>query len=398
MRTLVVLRGAPGCGKSTFIEKWGLKPYTLCADSLRELFESPVMDDSNGRMCLSQWNDTRVWRLLFQLLEERMQRGELCVVDATHSRPKDFSKYKNLVEKYRYRCHCVTFDDIPIGTCLAQNRMRPEYKWVPESVIQAIYARMKAFPVPTYFKCVSHLDDDAIRSIVDDYKPMDANQYSKVVVFGDIHGCWEPLREYFDGHPFDKDALYVFTGDYVDRGVQNAEVMQWLLDHCLEPNVILLQGNHEKWLTEYANGDYDEEIRTGNRDLCKSMQFFEKTIPQLEGFDRKRLRELCRRFRAVAYLSYDGKRYFINHAGIGFMPDSIVKVKAETFIRGNGKYEDPVDEWFESHESERNPDLYQIHAHRNVAGVPMHASPHSFNLCEKVEFGGNMRILEITRD
>ena len=99
MRTLVVLRGAPGSGKSTWVEKWGLKPYTLCADTIRELFESPVMDDEHGIMQISQKNDKEVWKLMFDLLEQRMVRGGMCVVDATHSRPKDFSKYKGLVEK-----------------------------------------------------------------------------------------------------------------------------------------------------------------------------------------------------------------------------------------------------------------------------------------------------------
>ena len=397
MRTLVVLRGAPGCGKSTFIEKWGLKPYTLCADSIRELFESPVMDDEAGKFCLSQKNDRRVWQLLFELLEERMQRGELCVVDATHSRPKDFSKYKEFAEKYRYRCHCVCFDDVPIETCKKQNLMRPEYKHVPESVIDTIYARMQAFPVPNYFKCVNHLDDASIRAIVDEYAPFDANEYDKVAVFGDIHGCYEPLREYFDQHPFDERTLYVFTGDYVDRGIQNDKVVQWLLEHYEKKNVVLLQGNHEKWLVEYANEEYDEEIRSGERRKCKSTNFFEKTIPQLEQFSKKDLRQLCRRFRVLAYFKFGGRRYLVNHAGVGFMPTSLVKVKAETFIRGSGKYEDAIDEWFEKNEAKRNPDLYQIHAHRNVGNIPLHPVEHSFNLCDTIEFGGNLRILEIVK-
>ena len=33
MRTLLLMRGAPGCGKSTFIKQHGLEPYTLCADT-----------------------------------------------------------------------------------------------------------------------------------------------------------------------------------------------------------------------------------------------------------------------------------------------------------------------------------------------------------------------------
>ena len=98
MRTLIVLRGAPGCGKSTFIRNNGLEPYAISADGIRLLFESPVVDDENGRVCISQKNDKRVWEMLFEILEQRMERGELCVVDATHSRPKDFQKYKKLME------------------------------------------------------------------------------------------------------------------------------------------------------------------------------------------------------------------------------------------------------------------------------------------------------------
>ena len=40
MRTLILLRGAPGCGKSTFIERNNLKPYTLSADDIRLQYSS----------------------------------------------------------------------------------------------------------------------------------------------------------------------------------------------------------------------------------------------------------------------------------------------------------------------------------------------------------------------
>ena len=398
MRTLVILRGAPGSGKSSWVRHWGLQPYTLCADSIRELFESPVMDDERGMFQLSQKNDAAVWKLLFDLLEQRMIRGELCVVDATHCRPKDFSKYKDLMEKYRYRGYCVSFEDVSIEKCKIQNTMRPEYKQVPESVIDVMYARMKAFPVPTYFKCVSRSDEDAISGIVEKFSSTNVDGYSKVVVFGDIHGCWEPMREYFDASPFDDRSLYVFTGDYIDRGIQNDKVVEWLLEHYEKKNVILLEGNHEKWLTEYANEEYDEEIKAGKKDKCKSGEFFDRTIPQLEKFDKKDLRQLCRRFRALAFLEYDGRKYLISHAGVGFVPQDIVKVKAQTFIKGNGRYEDPVDQWFEQHECERSPSLIQIHAHRNVNNIPVKASKNSYNLCDTIEFGGNLRILEITKN
>lgn len=42
MRNLVILRGAPGCGKSTWIKNNNLENYTLSADSIRLFIQSPV--------------------------------------------------------------------------------------------------------------------------------------------------------------------------------------------------------------------------------------------------------------------------------------------------------------------------------------------------------------------
>lgn len=62
MRILLLLRGAPGCGKSTWIEQNGLKPYTLSADSIRLLYQSPVMR-ADGTEGISPAEDEAVWIL-----------------------------------------------------------------------------------------------------------------------------------------------------------------------------------------------------------------------------------------------------------------------------------------------------------------------------------------------
>ena len=76
------------------------------------------------------------------------------------------------------------------------------------------------------------------------------------------------------------------------------------------------------------------------------------------------------------------------------MPTSIMKVAADSFIRGE-KYEDPVDEWFCKNNNDK--DLYQIHAHRNEGKIKSDEFENSFNLCDEVEFGGNLRIMEINK-
>lgn len=75
MRILLLLRGAPGSGKSTWIEKNGLKPYALSADNIRLLCQSPIMQ-VDGTEGISQENDRVTWKTLFDLLEVRMQKGE----------------------------------------------------------------------------------------------------------------------------------------------------------------------------------------------------------------------------------------------------------------------------------------------------------------------------------
>ena len=71
MRILLLLRGAPGCGKTTWVEENGLKNYTLSSDDIRIMYQSPVMG-IDGQMKISQDNDDAVWKTLFRILRSRM--------------------------------------------------------------------------------------------------------------------------------------------------------------------------------------------------------------------------------------------------------------------------------------------------------------------------------------
>ncbi len=44
MRKLVILRGAMGCGKSSFIKEHNLERFTLNSDQIRLMFNSPQMN------------------------------------------------------------------------------------------------------------------------------------------------------------------------------------------------------------------------------------------------------------------------------------------------------------------------------------------------------------------
>lgn len=44
---------------------------------------------------------------------------------------------------------------------------------------------------------------------------------------------------------FSEEDLYVFVGDYFDRGIQAVETFKIMLDLLEKSNVILVEGNHE---------------------------------------------------------------------------------------------------------------------------------------------------------
>ena len=66
MRTLLLLRGAMGSGKSTFIKENGLEPYTLEADRFRTLICNPQLNEK-GNWHITQRNDTEAWNMLLNV-------------------------------------------------------------------------------------------------------------------------------------------------------------------------------------------------------------------------------------------------------------------------------------------------------------------------------------------
>ncbi len=375
MNTLVLMYGAPGSGKSTFIKKLELNQFTLSPDDIRSMYTCPQMN-VDGTMGISQKNDKKVWELLFNLLEKRMASGEFVVVDATHFSPRSMPTYKKLVNKYRYRVFAVDFN-VPMEIAIKQNFTRfPAYKRVPEGVIRYKYENRQ--DLPTWIKLVK--PEEFWESIV--YEP-DLSEWKRIHHIGDIQGCATPLLEYMNKNWRD-DELFIFTGDYLDRGIENGETLEYMLSIYNKPNVILIRGNHEIHLEKYAN---DESIG--------SHQFNEYTIPQISHIDKKDIRNFVRKMRQAIHYTYLEKNIVVTHGGIPRVPDQgLVTLPTERLVKGVGDYEDDIDAFW----SKLNGDnSYQVHGHRNINNLPVVASPTSFNLEGNVEFGGHLRVLTLDK-
>lgn len=386
MRTLLLLRGAPGCGKSTFIHNNGLDPFVLSADTIRMQCSCPIFSRT-GTISISPKNDKTVWKILFQMLELRMRSGSFTVIDATNSKTTEMNRYKSLCKTYRYRIFLVDFTDIPMEVCKTRNAGRATVKRVPESVIETMYARFATQKVPSG---ITILKPHELPQIF--YHESDLNPYKQIHIIGDIHGCYTALKECLsDSGGLQDDSYYILCGDYLDRGLENAHVFQFLYSLMDKPNVCLLEGNHERWLQCY-----------GHEQKSLSAEFEENTRIALAcaGITPKQARIFYSHLRQCAYFSYNiqGKstQWIVTHGGLSALGCfGLLDIPTEQMIYGVGQYEDVpcvLQAWT------KDNDKYQVFGHRNIQNLPINADTHSFLLEGGVERGGDLRSLILTHD
>ena len=392
MKLLLVLRGIPGCGKSTWIKEHDLEEYTLSPDNIRLMFSAPELG-LDGKYHISSKCDKRVWSFLNERLEARMKNGETTIIDATHTKESYLKDYKKLCKQYNYRMIVVDFSSIDLDTIKLRNYRRESYKQVPEEVIDRMYQQISN-PLQGNYEIYRYNEFPNLDNFV--YK-INGNNYDKVVVFGDIHNCYSPLKEYFDKNPESDKNLYVFVGDYFDRGIQGKEVLQFCLDHCEKENFVFLQGNHEIWAKNYVR---DGEAAKMTPDFKDSLVQFGELKDQLSKFTR-RLKVAVK-----VIFGKDFDHYFFNITHGGLSSHLSFQTSAIQCIKGVGDYDDleKVEEAFDKHNESTivqsvGHHCYNVHGHRNINENPIISkSGYNINLEGKVEFGGNLRIVELNYD
>lgn len=375
MRVLFLTMGAPGSGKSTWVKESGLENYTISPDSIRLLMETPRMD-VDGSLYISQKNDKRVWEIVFEILEERMKRGEFVVVDATHSRPRLINAYKKLAKKYRYRVYIVDFRDISLEELLRRNKNRG-YKNVPEDAVKNIYYRLQYLKPGSWVSGI--IKPSEINRLID--IKLDWSEYDYLVFIGDIHGQYTELMALMEAiyDRINDNHKIIFLGDYFDRGTENAEVFKYLYNNL--GNFYLLMGNHDfKWLPRYG------EFLKGEWEDRKPPVHAIRTFEQFKeaGISEKEVKELYWRMGQLVYVNYYDMTLFASHGGIPTLPT--IFTPAEDLIFGVGDYRDS--ETVDRNFVKNTPDeTYSIHGHRNLFNVPIRNTDRTFNLTGDVGHG-----------
>ena len=326
-----------------------------------------------------------------------MDRGEFTVIDATNSKTSEINRYKELASKYRYRMFCVDMTKVPIEECKRRNLTRPLLKQVPEASIEKMYARFSTQKIPSGVTVINYTgeyetDQKELEEKVF-VKKFNFDEYKKIHHIGDVHGCYSALKEYFDSvGGIKEDEFYIFTGDYLDRGIENSDTLNFLISIMNNKNVLLLEGNHELHLRKFSNGE-----------VSKGKEFELITKPQLEKavedhmFDMKDVRNFCRKLGQVAYYEYDGKTILVDHAGVSNIPGQLTFIPTVQFIKGVGSYND-FEKVAQSFDKNTDENTYQLHGHRNTKSADTHVTERCFNLEGKVEFGGHLRVVQLDKE
>ena len=386
MRKLIILRGAMGSGKTSFIKEHNLENYTLSTDNIRLMFSSPELS-INYQEVIPQFNNKKVWDLLYTLLEERMKKGEFTIIDAVHAyADESFPIYKKLAEKYRYRLYVLDFTDIPKEEVYERNKGREIYRQVPESSIDRVYKAFEKERISTAFKVIKPENFNEIINTT----PRDLNGYDNVHIIGDIHGSATALKTYFTKYPISEKDYYIFCGDYFDRGTQNYQTFKFLSELMTNKNMTFLIGNHEDKLYKYA---CDDEFKM-DYDIKNTIEEFE-----MNHLKKSEIRGFIKNLSQIALITFKDKTYLITHGGLPYIPNkSLDFYSTNSFVYGIDKYETDIDKIYNEFMQTANNKIYQVHGHRNFYKNKFDKYEYSINLEGDIEHGGNLRILTLTNN
>lgn len=140
-KLLILMRGVPGSGKSTLIKNSGLSNYAISLDELRRLLAA----EENGQLPISVNKET--YALLHSILQTRIQKGKLIILDAVNASVDHIKDSIELAESYGYKIVYIQMQT-SLEQCLENNLCRPTYSRASEEKIKKFYEMIETAKLP----------------------------------------------------------------------------------------------------------------------------------------------------------------------------------------------------------------------------------------------------------
>ncbi|MFF3873967.1 polynucleotide kinase-phosphatase [Streptomyces sp. NPDC001978] len=306
--SLVVLVGASGSGKSTFVRRHFKPTEVISSDFCRGL----VSDDENDQSASRDAFD-----VLHYIAGKRLAAGRRTVVDATSVQQDSRRHLIELAKKHDVLPIAIVLD-VPEEVCAERNAARTDRADMPRRVIQRHIRELR--------RSLRHLEREGFRkvhvlrgveeieraSVVTEKRFNDLTHLTGPFdIIGDIHGCASELDfllaklGYADGvHPEGRTA--VFVGDLVDRGPDSPGVLRRVMSMVGSGNALCVPGNHENKYGRHLKGRKVQHTHG-----------LAETIEQMES-ESEEFKRQVREFidGLVSHYVLDGGRLVVCHAGL----------------------------------------------------------------------------------
>jgi protein phosphatase len=264
---LVVLVGSSGSGKSTFSKAHFLPTEVVSSDAARGI----VSDDENS---LDATEDA--FELVHYIIEKRLKRRKLTVVDATNVKPEDRAHLVKLARKHHALAVAIVLNPGE-EICAERNTQRPDRQFGPHVVRNQTRAmkrninRMDKEGFRYVFELRSVADIDATTIERTRLWTDQRHQSGPFDIIGDVHGCADELERLlaelgygvaFEGEGEARRAVTLapsgrrafFVGDLVDRGPRSPDVLRIVMAMVAAGQALCVPGNHDVKFVRWLNG------------------------------------------------------------------------------------------------------------------------------------------------
>jgi len=391
MRLLIFLRGVSGTGKSTYVN--GYEDYTISPDKIRHAVAGVTHNAELDRTTVSQNMDKSIWAIVKEAVEYRMYEGQLIILDATFTKESDMKPFKELADNYLYDTLVLDFGNTP----LVDNTTRGIHS-VPESVVNRQKERYETINNDNYIK--GETLKGTLYTYLSTTKVIPFIRHDKVLIVGDIQGCRKPLEKLLS--EFDDSTHYVFVGDYLDRGDDEAWVLLQMMELATRPNVTLLMGNHELHLRDYCMG---KKARSGT--------FNNVTLPKLKsaGITKKAIRDFLKKlYDACVVQLEEENNTLVTHDGVDTEQnlenfyDIVLKPSAHLWTGVKGYNYTPKGinmrlgrELYPHGYSSELTWVTQVFGHRNMSNDSYISDQGAVCLESSVEHGGYLSVYDVAK-
>lgn len=155
-RILILTRGAPGVGKTTYLNNHGLYDFVVSPDQIRSDIGG-VSELGDGYEMRGSFDERDVWLQVKNEISSKMKKGEPVIVDATFQQTLDFTLPLSIAKINKYEVIILDFTMVSQNQAIRQNAQRQGWKLVPEDVIAKAYKNFRKNSMPKGIKVIPYL-------------------------------------------------------------------------------------------------------------------------------------------------------------------------------------------------------------------------------------------------